>query len=211
MRRSALTIGILTAELAVGALAAAPPAAADDAPPATTPDTVTSDTPPSSDPVPAPIEPSELIRTGRAGDLPELSVQLPRLPLALDGDAGAPSSPVLQPSPTEPDSPAPSSHPAPGPSAPSPANPVPDPAPETSTASVPAAGAPPAHSVVAGDSLWEIAATQLAAMSGRDRATLTAVDIVGYWVRVCEANRGRLRSGDLNLIYAGEIVELPPL
>ena len=33
--------------------------------------------------------------------------------------------------------------------------------------------------------------------AGRERSILTAVEIVGYWVRVCEANRGRLRSGDV--------------
>ena len=88
---------------------------------------------------------------------------------------------------------------------------MPDAALPTSTAPVPAASAPPAHSVVAGDSLWEIAATQLATMSGRDRAALSAADIAGYWVRVCEANRGHLQSGDLNLIYAGEVVDLPAI
>jgi hypothetical protein len=65
--------------------------------------------------------------------------------------------------------------------------------------------------VVAGDSLWGIAAAQLAAASGRERATLSAAEIAGYWVRVCEANRSRLQSGNLNLIYSGEVVELPAI
>jgi hypothetical protein len=223
MRRPALTIGILTAELVVGALAAAPSAAADDVTPAPIPDTVTagttasdtgpSDTPPTSDPEPAPIDPLGIIRTGRAIDLPtlpEIPVELPRLPLALGGDADATPSSVPEPSAPAPDAPTPAS-PAPttGSSKPSDASPVPDPALPTGSAQVPAASAPPAHSVVAGDSLWGIAATQLAIVSGRDRSTLSAADIAGYWVRVCEANRGRLQSGDLNLIYAGEVVELP--
>jgi hypothetical protein len=223
MRRSALTIGILTAELAVGALAAAPSAAADDATPAPTPETLApgtaasntaaSDTPPASDPEPAPTDPLAIIRTGRAIDLPllpEVPVELPRLPLALGGDADAPAS-APEPSTPAPDAPTPASPKPTGSSAPSQASPVPDPARPTSTAPVPAASAPPAHSVVAGDSLWEIAAAQLAMITGRDRAALSAADIAGYWVRVCEANRGRLQSGDLNLIYAGEVVELPAI
>jgi hypothetical protein len=59
--------------------------------------------------------------------------------------------------------------------------------------------------------LWEIAASHLAQTSGRDRAALGPADIVGYWVRVCAANRDRLRSGDLDLIYPGEVVDLPPV
>jgi hypothetical protein len=207
MRRSVLTIGILTAELAVGALAAAPPAAADDTTPA--------DAPPSGDPAPAPLDPLAVIRTGRAIDLPalpQLPVQLPRLPLALGDDGGAPSSPTSEPNIPAPEAPAPSSPPpAEASSAPSPASPIPDPAVPTGTAPVPAASRPPAHWVIAGDSLWEIAAHQLATASGRDRATLPAAEIAGYWVRVCEANRGHLQSGDLNVIYAGEVVALPPI
>jgi hypothetical protein len=36
-------------------------------------------------------------------------------------------------------------------------------------------------------------------------------EVTGYWQQVCAVNRGRLRSGDLNLIYPGEQVELPPV
>jgi hypothetical protein len=153
-----------------------------------------------------------IIRTGRALDvppLPEVPVELPRLPLALGGDGDAPPS-APEPSMPAPDAPTPAS-PAPASSAPSPTSSVPDPALPTSTAPVPAASAPPAHSVLAGDSLWEIAAAQLANATGRDRAALSPADIAGYWVRVCEANRDRLQSGDLNLIYAGEVVDLPAI
>ena len=32
-----------------------------------------------------------------------------------------------------------------------------------------------------------------------------------YWVAVCDANRARVRSGNLNLIYPGELIVLPAL
>lgn len=220
MRRSVLTIGILTAELAVGSLAAAPSAAADDATPGHPNDPVTSgapasntgasDAPPTSDPEPAPI--GQVPRTGRAVDLPplpQIPVELPRLPLALGGDTDPAVPPAPEPSTPAPEAPTSSSSTRTGSSAPSQASPIPDAALPTSNAPVPAASAPPAHSVTAGDSLWEIAAAQVASATGRERAALSPAEIAGYWVRVCEANRGRLVSGDLNLIYAGEVVELP--
>ena len=43
----------------------------------------------------------------------------------------------------------------------------------------------------------------------REVAALSTAEIVRYWVRVCEDNRTHLQSGDLSLIYAGEVVELP--
>jgi hypothetical protein len=69
---------------------------------------------------------------------------------------------------------------------------------------------PPAelHVVVAGDNLWRIAASRLAAALGRAPSD---AEIVPYWQRVVEANRATLRSGDPNLIHPGEIVALPPL
>jgi hypothetical protein len=65
------------------------------------------------------------------------------------------------------------------------------------------------HVVVAGDNLWDIAASHLASLTGREVAALGTAEIVRYWVRVCEDNRSHLQSGDVSLIYAGEIVELP--
>jgi hypothetical protein len=78
----------------------------------------------------------------------------------------------------------------------------------------PRAPAPPstaATSVVVspGDNLWTIAAAQLAATSNRPRTALSDAEIARYWVAVCDANRARLRSRDLNLIHPGETILLP--
>jgi hypothetical protein len=65
--------------------------------------------------------------------------------------------------------------------------------------------------VAAGDNLWELSARHLARASARARTDLSEAEIAAYWVRVCDANRDRLASGDLNLVFPGERVVLPPL
>jgi nucleoid-associated protein YgaU len=55
------------------------------------------------------------------------------------------------------------------------------------------------HVVAAGESLWTIAAARVA----------PGADVAPYWARVVDANRQSLRSGNPNLIYPGEVVELP--
>lgn len=52
-----------------------------------------------------------------------------------------------------------------------------------------------------GDHLWKISARHLAA----------GVPVAPYWRQVVEVNTPRLRSGDPDLIYPGELVELPPV
>jgi nucleoid-associated protein YgaU len=77
-----------------------------------------------------------------------------------------------------------------------------EPAPETR--------AQASHVVVEGDNLWTIAQDHLAkARSSADEPTLR--EVTAYWLRVVEANRDRLRSGDPDLIYPGERIVLPPL
>ena len=64
------------------------------------------------------------------------------------------------------------------------------------------------HEVVAGDHLWSIAADHLA----RNRPDSPGEsEIARYWRRVIDANRDRLRSGDPDLIFPGELIELPPI
>ena len=64
------------------------------------------------------------------------------------------------------------------------------------------------HKVVRGDHLWSIACQHLEAIFSR---TLGEHEIAPYWVRVIEANRSNIRSGDPDLIYPGEQIVLPPL
>ena len=84
----------------------------------------------------------------------------------------------------------------------------------TTTPPAPSSSPPPAaeptdhiHLVVTGDNLWTIAAAELFRQTGRTAES----DIRDYWLRVIDANRGRLVSGDPNLIYPGESIVCPPL
>jgi nucleoid-associated protein YgaU len=67
------------------------------------------------------------------------------------------------------------------------------------------------HRVVPGDNLWTIARDHLAEVRGRPSAELSDHEIAAYWLRVVQANRNRLRSGDPDLIYPGERTVLPPV
>jgi nucleoid-associated protein YgaU len=67
------------------------------------------------------------------------------------------------------------------------------------------------HRVVPGDNLWTIARDHLAEVRGRPAAELSDREIAVYWLKVIKANRARLKSGDLDLIYPGERIVLPPV
>jgi hypothetical protein len=62
--------------------------------------------------------------------------------------------------------------------------------------------------VVEGDNLWTIAASHLASVHGRPAAD---DDVAAYWMQVCDLNRSRLQSGDVNLVFPGEHIGLPPV
>jgi len=81
-------------------------------------------------------------------------------------------------------------------------------APVPARAPAPTAGA--THTVARGEHLWSIASRQVATATGKPAADLAPADIAPYWLRVVEVNRPRLRSGNPNLVYPGEIIELPP-
>jgi hypothetical protein len=214
----------VAAELAVGTLLVAPTAFAEDAPtstddpgaPSAEPDLRTGrsdDAPPApAAPVEVPDAPAAPVRTGRVGDVPEL-VGEP------DGDAPpeptTTTPPPESPNPTStPDRQSPDGGQSDGSRRPandepgdgSPGTPSTPPAAPTTTGTPPL---PTAHTVVAGDNLWEIAAAHLALATARMRTDLGALDIAPYWTRVCMQNRERLRSGNVNLIYAGEVIDLP--
>ncbi|HEY8218270.1 MAG TPA: hypothetical protein VIH82_14120 [Acidimicrobiia bacterium] len=74
-----------------------------------------------------------------------------------------------------------------------------------------AEGALPAlHTIAPGEHLWGIAAARVGQLTRRDPATIPAEEIAPYWTRLCMTNEARLRSGNVSLVYPGEVVELPP-
>ncbi len=68
-----------------------------------------------------------------------------------------------------------------------------------------------AHSarVTSGDHLWNLSERHLERVLGR--SSLDEHEIAPYWVRVIEANRASIRSGNPDLIYPGEVIHLPPV
>jgi hypothetical protein len=65
--------------------------------------------------------------------------------------------------------------------------------------------------VVRGDNLWVIAREHLSQQRSGESGAPTNREVAEYWQKVIDANRGRLRSGDADLIYPGEEIILPPL
>lgn len=59
-----------------------------------------------------------------------------------------------------------------------------------------------------GDNLWDLAARRVTNVYGRSAADH---EIAPYWVEVLHANGERIRSGDPDLIYPGEVILLPPV
>lgn len=58
--------------------------------------------------------------------------------------------------------------------------------------------------VLPGDHLWKISARHL---DEEDHE----IDVAPYWREVIDENTPRLRSGDPDLIYPGEVIELPEI
>jgi hypothetical protein len=86
-------------------------------------------------------------------------------------------------------------------------------APSAPRQSGPAPGQPEPglHEVKRGENLWEISRNHLASATGRDPAELGTREVATYWLRVVAANRARLRTGNPDLIYRGELVRLPAI
>lgn len=72
------------------------------------------------------------------------------------------------------------------------------------------AAAPSVHEVAPGEHLWVIAADALAAHRGVAPDELADEAIAEHWRAVIEANAGRLRSGDPDIVFPGEQLRLPP-
>ncbi|HUF14433.1 MAG TPA: hypothetical protein VMQ46_00925 [Acidimicrobiia bacterium] len=67
----------------------------------------------------------------------------------------------------------------------------------------PGSGPGPTSVVVErGDHLWKISERHLGPGA-------TAAEVVPYWLEVIDVNTSGLRSGDPDLIYPGEVIELP--
>jgi hypothetical protein len=67
------------------------------------------------------------------------------------------------------------------------------------------------HEVVRGENLWTIARNRLEEAAAGGSGEPTTEEVARYWERVKEANQGRLRSGDPDIIMIGETVVLPPV
>jgi hypothetical protein len=59
-----------------------------------------------------------------------------------------------------------------------------------------------------GDNMWTLAESRLHEVIGRPP---TDAETGPYWRRVVQANRDRIRSGDPDLIFPGEVLILPPV
>jgi hypothetical protein len=213
-----------------GLLGAAPVAVAvpaDPSPTPVSPPVTASDAPPSPAPAPDPA-----VRTGRSPDQGDpAGAPATVAPAPLDAASatvrtGRAADFVPSASPVGPPTPeAPSGGPAPVPSNPTPtgrtgattSSPATHPSAGSGTvapASSPVAAGPPppdptTHVTVDGESLWTIAAAQLT--PGAGRPVPSTAEVTAYWQRLCDLNRPRLRSGDVNLIYPGEAIVLPPV
>lgn len=71
--------------------------------------------------------------------------------------------------------------------------------------------APTTHVVRQGDSLWMIATEHLAAARGVPANAVPQLEVAEAWRAIVNLNVSSLSSGDPNLIYPGEIVQLPAL
>jgi uncharacterized membrane protein YgcG len=66
------------------------------------------------------------------------------------------------------------------------------------------------YRVQRGDNLWTIARDHLRSARSGGSGEPTNREVAEYWAKVVEANRNGLRSGDPDLIYPDEKIDLPP-
>jgi hypothetical protein len=75
----------------------------------------------------------------------------------------------------------------------------------------PGPGQEQAYRVERGDNLWAIARNHLARARSGGSGEPTNREVAHYWLRLVEANKDGLRSGDPDLIYPDEEITLPPV
>jgi hypothetical protein len=61
-----------------------------------------------------------------------------------------------------------------------------------------------------GDNLWTIARDHLRGARSGGSGEPTNREVAEYWAKVVQKNRHGLRSGDPDLIYPDERIDLPP-
>jgi len=89
-------------------------------------------------------------------------------------------------------------------------HPTSPPAPSAAPAPAPAVPAPPRlHVVAPGENLWTIAAQVVGGATGRPAPAVPAAEVAPYWLALCDANRATVRSGNVGLIFPGEVLQLP--
>ncbi len=99
------------------------------------------------------------------------------------------------------------------PSAPGPPSPLLPPVLPLDTQPESVSQASTSHIVERGDNLWTIANEYLKdeyLRAGLPDVPLTEQEIASYWGRLVELNQSRLRSQNPDLIFPGEVIELPP-
>ncbi len=64
------------------------------------------------------------------------------------------------------------------------------------------------YTVVPGDNFWAIAKAHVQSNTGHEPNN---AEVANYWVKLIEANKATIRSGDPDLIFPGEVFTLPPL
>lgn len=64
------------------------------------------------------------------------------------------------------------------------------------------------YTVVSGDNFWAIAKAHVQANLGHEP---TNAEVANYWVKLIDANKANIRSGDPDLIFPGEVFTLPAI
>lgn len=72
----------------------------------------------------------------------------------------------------------------------------------------PVAAVAGSYTVVSGDNFWNIAKAQVQQTLGRAPSNS---EVANYWVKLIDANKGNIRSGDADLIFPGEVFTIPTI
>jgi hypothetical protein len=79
---------------------------------------------------------------------------------------------------------------------------------ESMAPQIPVPNGPTEVVIKSGDHMWSLAEERLNLILGREASD---AEIAAYWLQVVGVNLSRIRSGDPDLIFPGEILLLPPI